>query len=76
MQGKLLSAGNCLKHYTSSVYTHTPVMDAVYYIKLNTDKLEQKLIRHDYNTCQRSDLQFKFHGTYILKKVQISWRQN
>jgi len=69
MQGKLLSAGNCLKHYTSSVYAHThihtPVMETVYYIKLNMDKSEQELIRHDNNTCQRSDLQFQFHKAYI-----------
>jgi len=32
------------------------------------EKLEQKLIRHDYNTCQRSDLQF--HRTHILKKCK------
>jgi hypothetical protein len=46
-------------------------METVYYITLYVDKLEQKLIRHDYKTCQTSDFQFHFHRTCILKNANI-----
>jgi hypothetical protein len=35
------------------------------------NKFEQKLIRHDYKTCQTSDFQFHFHRTCILKNANI-----
>lgn len=47
----------------------TCVMRTVYYRKLNVDKLEQNLIRHDFNTRQRSGLQSQFCGNNGLKKT-------
>jgi len=38
--------------------THT--MEVVYYIKFNVGKLEQNLVRHDYNSRQVSDIQTQF----------------
>ena len=43
------------------------MMEIVYYIKMNVGGLDQNSVRHNYNTCHRSDLPLQFCRNDSLK---------
>ena len=44
------------------------ILETVYYIKLNNDRLKQNLAKHDYKTRHTLDFQTQFCRTDIFKK--------